>query len=162
MRRFPDDETQAAKTSIPFLIFSTVNANYFFSFFKNLVWCKRLILRKNTWNFSSVLVLKNNVCHIVTNFSSSDLLDLRTNFYFLKIVLNHTIAQKNRRIASIWQNDLNTTDVGATIIFPSESNSVYRFVLWHSLHIRNTRVPEIDWFVCNSKKWKISKSFEPF
>ena len=161
MRWFPNDETQAHKVSIRIYVLCAVYADDFFVVFKNLVWCKFSFIRNNFWNFSFIVFLEINLSWPISNFTSSDLLDLGSNFDFLEAVCILRLSQKNWRVAPIWHNNLDANNIVASFL-PFESKSLDRFVFWHSFQICNIWVSEIDCNVCISKEWEFSKSFETF
>ena len=162
MRWFPDDETQTVKLSIPVFALCAVHADYFFVVFQNLIWGKWSILRNNARNFFSIFVLEIDVLHFSSCIScSSDLLDLGSDFYFLQIGSILVLSQKNWRVAPIRHNYLNGTNIDVFVL-PFESNSLDRFVFGHSLQISNTWMPEINWVIFSSEKWKLSECFKTF
>ena len=133
----------------------------FFVVFKNLVWCETTFALNNFRNFSSILVLKNELSWPWTNLSSSDLLDLGSDFNFLQIVCILVFAQENWRMAPIRHYYLNATEIVASFL-PVESHSLNWFVFGHSLQISNTRVSEINWLVSFAEKWEFSECFKTF
>ena len=159
IRWFPDYETKVVEPTTIIYILRAVYADNFFVVCKNLVWCEISFTCNNAWNFSSFLVLEIDLTDPLTNFSSSDVLHLGSDFDVLEVVRILLISKKNWRTAPVWHNYLNGTDMGAFIL-PFESISLDRFVSGHSSQICDTWVPEIDCFVCMSKEREFSKSFE--
>ena len=87
LRWFPNDKTKTIEVSKIMSVLCAINTDYFFVIFDDLIWGEFAFIANYFCNFFSIFVLKIDIAHtIISILSTSNLLDLGSNFDFYEVV----------------------------------------------------------------------------